>query len=218
MDVPTIDMDPAVAEDAFREYRDALKERHSKEDEQIMRAYREMAKGTALLRLSEAMVLGGTVVQNLQEFSKDTPITLPKLAVARADGDFAWTSGIRKSGGLTILGKREVARNNRKHRIEFPPGTFEGIETDAARRWEWGRTESGAFNALIPNIPPHLRPPHALLNYHILWEAEWRQAPGPPPGDPMLLKHIGGDLYAILASWDLTPVEQAVLAGRSLDG
>lgn len=35
-----------------------------------------------------------------------------------------------------------------------------------------------------------------------------------PPGDPALLKHMGGDLYAILAVWDLSPLERAVLAGK----
>lgn len=32
--------------------------------------------------------------------------------------------------------------------------------------------------------------------------------------DPALLKHIGGDLYAVLATWDLTELERSVLGGR----
>jgi hypothetical protein len=35
-----------------------------------------------------------------------------------------------------------------------------------------------------------------------------------PPEDPALLKHIGGDLYAVLAVWNLTELERAVLSGR----
>lgn len=42
-------------------------------------------------------------------------------------------------------------------------------------------------------------------------EAQWRPV---PPVDPFLLKHLGGTLYVVLAQWDLTPLEQAVLAGR----
>jgi hypothetical protein len=48
----------------------------------------------------------------------------------------------------------------------------------------------------------------------VLWEADWKVHPV-PPGDPALLKHIGGDLYAVVAVWDLTPLEQAVLAARA---
>lgn len=31
--------------------------------------------------------------------------------------------------------------------------------------------------------------------------------------DPALLKHIGGDLWAVVAVWNLTDLEMAVLAG-----
>lgn len=35
-----------------------------------------------------------------------------------------------------------------------------------------------------------------------------------PPGDPLLLKHLAGTLYAVLAVWDLTELERAVFGGR----
>jgi hypothetical protein len=44
----------------------------------------------------------------------------------------------------------------------------------------------------------------------ILWEAEWQHV----PSDPLLLRHITGPLYAVLASWDLTELERAVLSRR----
>jgi hypothetical protein len=47
--------------------------------------------------------------------------------------------------------------------------------------------------------------------YHVLWDAVWTPE---PPIDPLLLKHCGGSLYAIVAAWDLTPLEQAVMRGR----
>ena len=31
------------------------------------------------------------------------------------------------------------------------------------------------------------------------------------PLDPMLLKHIDGELYSVLAEWDLTGVERAIM-------
>jgi hypothetical protein len=59
----------------------------------------------------------------------------------------------------------------------------------------------------VPLIPPRLRPAGDLSNYHILWEANWQA----PPTDPLLLRHLSGPLYAVLACWDLTPIERAVM-------
>ena len=38
-----------------------------------------------------------------------------------------------------------------------------------------------------------------------------------PPGDPALLRHVGGDVYAVEAVWELTELEKLVLSGRSRD-
>lgn len=63
----------------------------------------------------------------------------------------------------------------------------------------------------MPTIPPKLRPKRGQLGlYHLLFEAEWGLDPDPPV-DPALVRHLGGDLYAVLAVWDLTDVERAVL-------
>jgi hypothetical protein len=80
-----------------------------------------------------------------------------------------------------------------------PSGTLE--------REAW-RSEA---TALVPIVPPNLNPRGALGNYHILWDAVWVAA---PPKDPMLLRHLAGSLYAIVAHWDLTALEMAVMRGR----
>lgn len=64
---------------------------------------------------------------------------------------------------------------------------------------------------MVPSVPVWLRPEGHLSEYHILWEAEWEVA---PPVDPILLKYVSGPMYAVIAQWDLTPVERAVLEGR----
>jgi hypothetical protein len=212
MNLPTIEMEKGKAQEAYDEYRQAVKERHDEEDRKIARAYKALTKGTPLLRLPEVMRLGGTTTRRARrEDGRD--ILLPKLAVARADGEFAWTNGITTEGALLIQGKREIGHSNQTHRIDLPAGTFDNPGYRPAWR-SWGGTAT--FNAMIPVVPPSLRPKHSLRNYHLLFEADWREALGPPPGDPALLKHIGGDLYALVAVWDLSPVEQAVLAGREL--
>jgi hypothetical protein len=63
---------------------------------------------------------------------------------------------------------------------------------------------------VVPSIPPRLRPPSALADYFILWEAAWESI----PTDPMLLRRLSGSLYAALAVWDLTDLERAVLGMR----
>jgi hypothetical protein len=75
----------------------------------------------------------------------------------------------------------------------------------------WG----GRQRAMVPHVPPALRPIHSLDGYATLFEVEeW--APDPTaPADPALLKHIGGDLYAVLAVWDLSELERSVLNGRT---
>jgi hypothetical protein len=71
------------------------------------------------------------------------------------------------------------------------------------------------FRSMVPPVPPGLRPARHLRNYHVLWEAEWVQhAPPRPPGDPALLRRIGGDVFAVVAVWDLTEMERAILGGR----
>lgn len=48
----------------------------------------------------------------------------------------------------------------------------------------------------------------------ILWEVD-RWIPE-PPRDPFLLKHIGAGLYAILAAWELTEIERAVMRQQGI--
>ncbi len=65
--------------------------------------------------------------------------------------------------------------------------------------------------ALAPKIPPRHHPGD-LSKYYLLWEPKW-EAKAPDP-DPMLLSRIGDNFFAIVAVWDMTPLEQAVLEGR----
>ena len=66
---------------------------------------------------------------------------------------------------------------------------------------------------MVPLIPPRFRPSNNDLHrYHILWDVQgaWEAE---PPKDPFLLSRIHGDLFAVLAVWDLTELERAVLKG-----
>lgn len=201
MDLNTITMEKPKARQAFLDYRKAVREGGGTEDQAIMRGYRELAKGTQLISLSETIAAGGVDDQGL-----------PRLAVMRADIPWCW---VRREASGSVMFTAAADRPHdrlRKGVYRLPAATLPEVSF-AQVRPEWGGWRA-QFRAMVPIIPPSLRPPWKLGNYEILWEATWEKVPR-PPGDPALLRHIGGDLYAVLAIWDLTPLERAVLAGRS---
>jgi hypothetical protein len=61
--------------------------------------------------------------------------------------------------------------------------------------------------ATMPYIPPYIRRPR-MTKYFVLWEATWFNL---PKGDPYLLEKIDENLFRIIAAWDITPLEAAVL-------
>lgn len=206
MDLATITMDRHHARQAFLEYRRAVRERHSDEDAEIMRGYRALAKGQQLIRLSETLKAGGTVVREYTSWNgrEVVSVRLPALAIMRADQRECW---LQISGGaeptIRLSHVRWPHHNATRNVLTFRSLGLgvSGVESD--------------WRAMVPIVPPGLRPKHSLSGYHILWEADWEKVKPPrPPGDPALLKHIGGDLYAVCAVWDLTPIEQAVLSRR----
>lgn len=197
MELNTIEMPEEEARAAFDEYRKAVRSAKvsatNAEDAQIARAYKALAEGKAVLNVNEAFETAGFDDRGL-----------PRLAISRADFQH-----------VAIVGRTEAWRRG----FEMGPESKVGFNrrSNAVLEGQVFRVPMGDIDpdrammyAVVPNIPPHLRPPHDLKNYHLLWEPEWRVRPR-PPGDPALLKWLGGPLYAVLAVWDLTPVEQAVL-------
>jgi hypothetical protein len=196
MHAEKIALDPTDAEVLYRKY---LKNKHYErpEDIEIKRAYRLLSKGKLVIKALESIKVAGVDDKGY-----------PKLAIARADAKHCWLS-IRKSGSAEmsdaewVRGRRAFGR-----KIEFPSGTFDTKP--------WLSKEPNRFSidgkAIMPIIPAEHRPRRALESYHVLWEAEWQPT---PPHDPFLLQRIGkSDLWLVLAQWDLTEVERAVLAGR----
>lgn len=199
MNAPTITMDRQEARRRLRAYREQLKRRADETYEACAAGYEALAEGTPLLNLDQAIQAGGLFFDGL-----------PKLAVARAD-------------------RREVRfrwwRTQRRAQFYFGsmhPSAWERETMSLAV--DMGRTREEAVGnrgfsdgyALVPMIPADVRPRGQAKDWHILWEVEqWSDRPqtAPAPRDPMLLKHLGGSLYAVLAEWDLTDLERAVLGG-----
>jgi hypothetical protein len=199
VDLATIDMPRTDAAALLREYEERWRDEQQIQDRRIAAGYRALARGESVIELSKTVAAGGMF-----------PNGLPKIAIARADSKLC---SVTFDGNDAIFDRalhdrwwserpnRGALVNEDTVRVPFPRGPY------VAGRKSAGRT-------MVPIIPPRHRPRLSRLRrFHILWEVEeWEVV---PPRDPALLRWIGGDLWAVLATWDLTDLERAVLgAGR----
>lgn len=192
------------AREAFLAYRKLVREgRATGDDELLMRAYRVIAQGKRILDLRETLKQAGL----------DNDLR-PRLAIARADQPHVWFTN--SSANRWCYADREYVHRpalSSGKAIVMPVGIYPQID---GRGWVDHPTERrksyGRLRAAVPPIPAQFRPiDTALQGLHILWEAVWEPL---PPRDPILLKRIGAYLYAVLAQWDLTELERAVLGAR----
>ena len=190
MQIETIHMDRDKAKLAFEQYRDAAKQSRDDEDIALAAGYQALAKGQPVLHLHNVMEAAGADERGR-----------PKLAITPADARWCWFSCDWRNGWSWCFHptmSRDVRPNARvTSRTVVVPAPVRSRHAVQAR-------------AVVPRVPPEHRPKAHARNYHVLWEAEWETV----PVDPLLLKHIGGPLYVVLAQWDLTELEQAVLSDR----
>lgn len=206
MQLDTIVMDPAEAKARVEEYTSLAYEERTAEDDAIAAGYRAAARGLPLIKLSETIAAGGWFDNGL-----------PRLAIARADATQArvnvtgWSNGTCElvyrsaDGEVSDWAPVRAAHVGRHGVVVHLP-----VPAPPSPRPHWGRGQT-----VVPIVPPRFRPRRRrrLHNLHVLWEVE--QWDPTPPVDPALLRHVRGDLWAVLAVWDLTPLERAVLAARS---
>jgi hypothetical protein len=197
-----IDIDRHKARSLYREYR---KHVHwsTPIDRECQRAYQFLALGRLVIQALESVKAAGVNTEG-------EGVGFPKLALCRADA-VSCACSLTFRGGCTMTPddtrprfrwRADNALINWRNVMSWPDGTF-------ALNPSVRRTRAVA---LVPTPPLHLRPKRGLANYHILWEAEWTKR---PPNDPLLLRRIGqGDLWLVVAQWDLTPVERAALSTR----
>lgn len=188
MDIQKIAMNKHEARELLLQYR-AHRSAHLPQDVEIERAYQNIARGRIVVQALASIVKAGFNEQGL-----------PKLAIARADQNHVeWHPIWNGSGGAFKPSQYQRGNAAKSLSIEVMAGSFPGQQNRPTGR------------AIVPMIPVWHRPKTALDSYHILWEAEWRKA---YPVDPYLLRRIGGDLWLVVAAWDLTEVERAVMASR----
>lgn len=184
-------MDPAKARERYRSYMRAFVERNNSEYRQAAELYKVAGKGRPIVNIDTVIPAAGLF-----------PTLLPRLAIARADARFVkfststYTGSGYRPGFQACKDKRGWSDNTH------------AIVTPAHAAWADRRLEAVAA---VPIIPPECLPAKSTIKEHyVLWEAEWASV----PKDPLLLRRIHGPLFAVVAQWDLTDIERAVLAGR----
>lgn len=199
MHTPLITEDPAQAREQLAAYNRQLHRRDDPEYQAIAAGYAELAAGRPLINLKECFAS-----VPLDEKGR------PRLAIARADRRTVTLRASMQSSNRMSFDARKNSANNPTLLIEVDLPPFEG-----RRAWR--------SYALVPLIPAAMRDEiprgTATASCHVLWEVEqWSDTPlgSQADRDPYLLKHLGGELWTVLAEWDLSPLERAVMAGRAL--
>ena len=196
METTHITVSRKEAADLYRKYKEHANY-STPIDWEVQRTYQLLAKGKTIIKALESIAKAGVDAKGM-----------PKLAIATATAKSCYLQ--RDQNGAAIMSStdnpRALSNVFRWREFSFPAETFP---------WSWDRKYRSSHShhkAQLPLIPVHLRPKRGLANYHILWEAEWEPI---PPRDPYLLRRIGkADLWLVVAHWDLTEVERAVLATR----
>jgi hypothetical protein len=195
--VEEITMTKFQAAAKYREYRDALSRHNLPYLKELKDSYRQLSKGHGIIDVFKAFRTAG--------LNQDGE---PRLALFPADEE---TCHFRKCDN----GRGYFGWPNRwrlKPVLSFADHFF--LDEWPKEKNSWGGTSirRDAISCKVPIVPAHLLPKAALNNFHILWEVEkWNEE---PPRDPLLLRRLSVNIFAVVAKWDLTELERAVIAGR----
>lgn len=182
-------VNPTEARALYRAYKQHM-HYSSPLDREIMRCYQLIAQGRLVIRALESIVKAGTDTDGF-----------PKLGIVRADASQCFLR-LYDNGSARMSSTMSPSNSSHRQYVDFPRGSF-----PVSARGHYWRAES-----IVPPCPLQYRPRRGLANYHILFEAEWHRR---IPVDPLLLRRVGkADLWAVLAAWDVTEVERAVLQSR----
>lgn len=193
METSRIEMSRAEATGHYRNY---LKHREyqTPADAETQRIYHAISQGKVVIRVMQSIIDAGLGVDGR-----------PKLAIAPADSKFCHMRYLPDGAAIFAGSDTQVwaTRVSTKRTVTLPSGSLPEFPRNTINR-------NG--KARMPIIPPMHRPKRGLENYHVLWEAEWEPV---PPRDPLLLRRVGAsDAWVVLAAWDLTEAERAVMATR----
>ena len=168
------------------------------------------------------MTHGGKVIDVFESFKKAglNEDTDPKLAICRANAKVVFAQKLN-SGSIFFQGdtQRPAWKMTKKNGdIKLPNGTFAWTIEEATSQWNPNvkikQIKHQNIKTLVPIIPAKLLSlvRAKLCNYHILWEVEkWELL---PPRDPILVRQLTPNLFGVIATWELTDLERAIIRGR----
>lgn len=204
--VSVLDIGEEDAEKSYKDYLEAVKGRKEKYLEDLKKVYYNLKQGRKVIDVFKAMETAG--VNEKGE---------PRLAISRAGfahvvfrkqavGSGTFGSNFNESwGGFEGLASEQVI---------LPSGTFPNWEMkkDSEGKSSTWDILKDKIKTKVPVIPAHLLPNGKLESYYLLWEAkEWDELP--QTKDPFLLRRLSSNLFVVLAEWELTAIEQAVIRG-----
>lgn len=202
MNLSTIEMDHEEATKALSEWEAQVKSRHSEEDEAIAAGYKLLAEGKALISLTDTIRAGGEDEMH-RPYLAVAPTKAQTIYLDRFDGDVRFCLNQRPGSWLRDVGSGGVRIRDAFEQIEY-------ADRNKLSRWN----DLCLYRAMVPIVPPRFRVP-GWRGAHVLFEAEWHLHQPPAPVDPALIRHLRGDLWVVLGTWDLTPLERAVLLERN---
>ena len=206
MKAPTIQIEKGKAKEIYNEYLEAVKTRKEQYIKDLKQVYYHLSKGEKILDIYEVFKQSGV--------NEDGE---PKLGIVRADASkcvfHKQSLGAgRFSESIDWRDKEIPARFD----VILPSNTFPEWKTQEqspdVENWDFHPIIRRNIQTKTPICPPHLLPEGKLDNYYILFEVDkWNEMP--VAKDPFLLKRINSNAFIVLAEWELTEVEQAVIRG-----
>lgn len=203
-----IEMAEEQAKEEYTKYKDALKgkvDKQHKQYEEIKKVYYSLSKGHKVIDVFDAFKKTGVNAEGE-----------PKLAICRADHKTVNFQKQRFGSGVFCDVDEWL-----KEAINLPSGTFprwkHELDANGNEKTESWAVLRQKIKTGVPIIPAQFLPESKLENFYILWEVKDWQESIPPKKDPFLLKRISVNLFSILAEWDVTDVERAVLRGHQTE-
>lgn len=179
----------------------------SAKDKSVATAYQAIEEGRQLIDLRSSLIKSWSDRYARGDFLNG----VPPIAIARGD----------------LSGELIICRSTSDQNITY--GTVTGafrrpkfsMTFEALRQGKWGSDNMRLIRegrTRAPHIPPYIATRVGdLKNKLLFWEADWvyseRNVVRPRTADPALIEHIAGDLYAVVATWELTALEVAALGG-----
>jgi len=211
MQVEELSLPRKQAEEEFNALKETFKRNAKLRKEEIRKdllaVYGHLRHGKKIVDIYESFKKAG--------LNKDGD---PRLAICRADGKQCFC--LKVEDGSAIFSMKRLDRWNRTPRktygdVRLPSGIFQWLPKDSTLPVSMYNIKNQVVQCLVPIIPAKILVKEvraSLRNFHVLWEVEeWKPV---PPKDPILLKRLTPNLFGVLATWDLTPLERAIIRGR----